>query len=152
MTVLEALQQAPLFKDFSEAGLQTFAQIAQGRLVPAGKPLFVEDTAGDSLFVVMAGSVRITQRTAGGERELATLGPGEHLGDVALLTKTVRLVSAVAATDCEILEVTRREFFKKAQEKPVTCLKLMAVIAGELARRVAENKDALRDLAARKGQ
>jgi CRP-like cAMP-binding protein len=151
MTVLEALQRAPLFKDFSETGLKTFAQIVQGRTVPAGEPLFVEDAVGDSLFVVMAGSVRITRRAAGGEREIATLGPGEHLGDVALLAKTVRLVSAVAATDCEILELPRREFFKKAQEKPVTCLKLVAVIAGELARRVAENKDALRDLTARKG-
>ncbi len=151
MTVLEALQRAPLFKDFSEAGLLTFAQIAQGRVVPAGKPLFVEDATGDSLFVVMAGSVHITQRTADGERAIATLGPGEHLGDLGLLARTVRLVSAVAATDCEILELKRREFFKKAQEKPVTCLKLVAVIAGGLARRITENKDALRELAARRG-
>ena len=149
MTVLEALQQAPLFKDFSETGLNTFAAIARTKTFPGGKPLFLEDGTGDALFVIMTGAVRITQRTAGGEREIATLGPGEHLGDLGLLAKSPHLVSAVAATACEILELPRREFFKKAQEKPVTCLKLVAVIAGELARRVADNKEALRQLAAR---
>jgi CRP/FNR family transcriptional regulator, cyclic AMP receptor protein len=151
MTPREALQQAPLFKDFGEGGLDTFAEIAHEKQVPAGSPIFVEGMVGDSLFVIAAGTVRITHRAKGEEHDLATLGPGEHLGDLGLLAKTVRLVSAVAATDCQVLELTRREFFKKAQDKPVTCLKLAAVIAGELARRVGESREALSELAARKG-
>jgi CRP-like cAMP-binding protein len=149
MTALEALQRAPLFKDFHEAGLQTLSDIARTKVLKEGTPLFLEDGTGDSLFVVMAGTVRITQRAPEGERELATLGPGEHLGDLGLLAKCPHLVSAVAATECEVLELTRRDFFKKAQKKPVTCLKLVAVIAGELARRIAQNREALRQLAAR---
>ncbi len=147
MTVLEALQHAPLFKDFHASGLETFAGIATTRKIAQGKPLFVEGGMGDALLVVMGGQVRITQRSSDGERDIATLGPGDHLGDIGLLARTRHLVSAVAATECEVLEVTRRAFFKKAQEKPVTCLKLVAVLAGELARRVEENQDALRRLA-----
>ena len=150
MTVVEALQRAPLFKDFGEAGIRTLAEIVRERQLPAGSPLFVEDAVGESLFVVVEGSVRLTQRGAGGERELATVGPFEALGELGLLARTVRLVTAVAATDCTVLELGRREFFRKAQEKPITCLKLAAVVAGELAQRVAENRDALRGLAGRK--
>lgn len=148
MTALEALQRAPLFKDFGDGGLEAFAAIARVRRLPAGAQLFAEDAEGDSLFVVAAGTVRLTVRDAeGAPRELATLGPGAHLGEMGVLARTVRLLTAVAATDCEVVEIARRDFFKKAQEKPVTCLKLAAVIAGELARRVGEHKDALRGLA-----
>ncbi|HEX9287889.1 MAG TPA: cyclic nucleotide-binding domain-containing protein [Anaeromyxobacteraceae bacterium] len=150
MTALEALQRAPLFKDFSAGGLETLAEMAHERTIPAGSPLFVEGMVGESLFVVVAGTVRVVQRAGGEEQDLATLGAGEHLGDLGLLARTVRLVSAVAGPECRVLELTRREFFKKAQDKPVTCLKLAAVIAGELARRVGESKEALRELAARK--
>jgi CRP/FNR family transcriptional regulator, cyclic AMP receptor protein len=151
MTVLEALQRAPLFKDFKPTGLSTFAEIARTRVLVPGKPLFLEDGTGDALFVIMSGSVRISQRGPAGEREIATLGPGDHLGDLGLLARSPHLVSAMAATECEVLELPRREFFKKAQEKPGTCLKLVAIIAAELAQRVAENREALRQLSGRKG-
>jgi CRP/FNR family transcriptional regulator, cyclic AMP receptor protein len=150
MTALEALRAAPLFKEFSDGALETFAEIAQVKVVPAGSPIFVEDMVGESLLVVAAGTVRLVQRGPAAERELAVLGPGDHLGDLGLLARTVRLVTAVAATECRVVELSRRDFFKKAQEKPVTCLKLAAVVAGELARRAGESREALRELTARK--
>ncbi|HEX7487945.1 MAG TPA: cyclic nucleotide-binding domain-containing protein [Anaeromyxobacteraceae bacterium] len=151
MTVVEALQGVPLLKDFSASGLETLADIARARALPAGTVLFKEDQAGDSFFLVCRGSLRLLQRDGGAGRELAMLGPGDHLGDLGLLARTVRLVTAVAATDCELLELTRRAFFKKAQEKPLTCLKLAAVVAGEIARRAEASRDALRELGARQG-
>lgn len=149
MTAWEALRSAPLFKDFSDGALGAFAEIALEKLVPAGSPIFLEDTVGDSLFVVAAGSVRLVLKGPAGERELGVLGPGDHLGELGLLARTVRLVSAVATSDCRVLELSRRDFFRKAQEKPVTCLKLAALVAGELARRAGESRGALRELAAR---
>ncbi len=148
MTLIEALQRAPLFKEFGDSGLQTIAAMARERRLAAGEALFVEDSVGESLFVVKSGMVRLTSRAGGAEREIATVGPGGHLGDLGLLARSVRLVSAVAATECEVVELPRREFFRKAQEKPVTCLKLAAAIATELARKAGESKDALRALVA----
>ena len=150
MTTLEALQRSSLFKDFSETGLRIFAEIAQPKAIPAGSPLFVENMVGESLFIVRSGTVRVTQRTAEGDRELAILGAGEHVGEMALLGKTVRLVSAVAATPCEVLELSHRDYFRKASEKPAACLKLALAIANDLSARIAENRDALRELASRK--
>jgi len=151
MTALEVLKQAPLFRSFGPNGLSHFAEIARARRLPPGAQLFVEDAEGDSLFLVGAGTVRLTQHSEGAAREIGTVGAGGHLGDLGLLARTVRLVSAVAATECEVVEIARRDFFKLAQRKPVTCLKLAAVIAGELARRVGENRQALRGLALPKG-
>jgi CRP/FNR family cyclic AMP-dependent transcriptional regulator len=150
MTALEALQRSPLFKDFTETGLRIFAAIAQEKAIPAGTPLFVENMVGESLFIVKSGTVRVTQRGPDGERELAVLGAGEHLGELALLTKSVRLVSAIAATPCEVVELAQRDFVRLQPQKPQACLKLALAIAGDLAAKAAESRDILRDLAARK--
>jgi CRP/FNR family transcriptional regulator, cyclic AMP receptor protein len=150
MTALEALQKAPLFREFSEAGLKIFAAIALEKSIPVGAPLFAENMVGESLFVVKSGTVKITQRTPEGERELGAVGPGEHVGELALLSRSVRLVSAVAATPCEVLEITQRDFVRLQPQKPQACLKLALAIAHDLVERVSESRDALRELAARK--
>lgn len=150
MTAVEALAKAPLFRELTETGLRIFASIAVEKAIPAGTPLFVESMVGESLFVVKSGTVKLTQKTQDGERELAELGAGEHVGEVALLGRTVRLVSAVAATPCQVLEITHRDFVRLQPQKPQACLKLALAIAAELARKVAENRDALRELTARR--
>ncbi len=149
MSVLEALKGSSLFREFTETGLKIFATIAQEKTVPAGSPLFVENRVGDSLFIVKSGTVRVTQRSGAGEAELAVLGAGEHLGELALLAKSARLVSAVAASECAVVEISQRDFFKLAPEKPQACLKLALAIAADLARQVGESRDALRALVAK---
>jgi CRP/FNR family cyclic AMP-dependent transcriptional regulator len=149
MTNVEVLQSCALFKDFTEVGLNIFAEIAVAKTVPAGSPLFVENMVGEALFIVRSGTVRITQKGPSGERELAVLGPGEALGALALLAKGVRLVSATAVTPLEVLEIAHRDYFRKIPEKPQACLKLALAIAGDLAARAADGRDALREHSAK---
>ncbi len=151
MTLLEALQSCALFKDFTETGLMIFSTIAVEKAIPSGTPLFVENMVGESLFIVKSGMVRITQRDGAGERELAVVGAGEHLGAVALLGRSVRLVSAIAATRCEVLELSQRDFVRLQPQKPQACLKLALSIAADLAGKVADSREALRGLGRKTG-
>jgi CRP-like cAMP-binding protein len=150
MTAVEALAKAPLFREFTETGLKIFASIAVEKAIPAGSPLFVESMVGESLFIVKSGTVKITQKAPDGERELGTVGPGDHVGQLALLGKSVRLVSAVAQTPCEVLELTQRDFAKLQPQKPQACLKLALAIAADLAQRVAESRELFQGLTAAK--
>jgi CRP-like cAMP-binding protein len=150
MTAIEALAKAPLFREFTETGIKIFASIAVEKAIPAGSPLFVESMIGESLFIVKSGTVKITQKAADGERELGTLGPGDHVGQLALLGKSVRLVSAVAATPCEVLELTQRDFAKLQPQKPQACLKLALAIGADLAQRVSESRELLQGITASK--
>jgi CRP-like cAMP-binding protein len=150
VTPQEVLQRSTLFKDFTETGLKIFAGIAVQRTISAGTPLFVENMVGESLFIVQSGTVRITQKDGKGERELAVIGPGEHLGELALLTRSTRLVSAVAASECQVVELSQRDFVQLQPLKPQACLKLALAIAADLAGRVAETRELLRDLPPRK--
>jgi CRP-like cAMP-binding protein len=151
MTMVEVLQKSSLFREFSETGLKIFAAIATEKSIPAGAPLFAENMVGESMFIVKSGTVRITSRDAGNDRALAILGAGEHLGELALLARSVRLVSAVAETPCELVEIAQRDFYRLQPQKPQACLKLALAIAADLARKMAEGRDALRSLAEPKG-
>jgi CRP-like cAMP-binding protein len=146
VTALEVLERNALFKGFTEIGLRLFAGVAEEKAYPAGAPLFVESMVGESLFIVKSGAVRLTQRIDGVEKEIGVVGAGEHLGALALLGKTVRLVSAVAATQTEVVELSHRDFVKLQPEKPQACLKLALAIAADLAARMAENREALQRL------
>jgi len=150
MTNVEVLQACALFKDFTEVGLNIFAEIAVARTIPAGSPLFVENMVGESLFIVKSGTVRVAHKESSGERELAVLGPGEALGSLSVLAKGVRIVSAVAVTPLEVLEIANRDYFKKIPEKPQACLKLALAIAADLAGKASESRDALRELSGKK--
>ncbi|MEY2669093.1 MAG: hypothetical protein RJA59_1731 [Pseudomonadota bacterium] len=151
MTLVEALQQSTLFREFSETGLNIFAAIASEKSVPAGAPLFAENMVGDSMFIVKSGTVRITSRNGDAERTLAVLGPGEHLGELALLARSVRLVSAIAETPCELVEIAQRDYYRLQPQKPQACLKLALAIATDLAHKLADGREALRSLAGTKG-
>ena len=149
MTALEALQRAPLFEGFSATGLKVFAAIAVERTLEAGSRLFAEGEAGEAMYVVKSGALRLVQRGEKGERQVGTVGPGDHVGALALLAPDVRLVTASAAVATEVVELGRRAFFKVAQEKPQACLKLALLIAADLARRVGENRTALSEALSR---
>lgn len=147
MSTVEVLRSSSLFREFSETGLAIFASIAAEKSVPAGAPIFAENMVGESLFIVKSGSVRITVREGQAERTLAVLGPGAHMGELALLARSVRLVSAVAETACELLELAQRDYYRLQPQKPQACLKLALAIAADLARKAAESREELRALA-----
>ncbi len=151
MTLVEALQQSSLFREFSETGLHIFAAIATEKSLPAGAPLFAENMVGESMFIVKSGTVRITIKDGGGDRTLATVGPGDHLGELALLARSVRLVSAIAETPCELVELAQRDYYRLQPQKPQACLKLALAIAADLARRLGEGRDGLRSLTGARG-
>lgn len=147
---MDALGACALFAEFTDTGKRIFATIAQEKRVPAGAPLFAENMVGESLFLIVSGSVRITQkRPEGGEREAGQVGAGEALGELAVLASTVRLVSAVAASDALVLEISQRDFLSLAPQKPQACLKLATAVAAQVARRVGDSRDLLREALAR---
>ncbi len=145
MNAVEVLQGSSLFRGFSDTGLRIVASIASEKSVPAGAPIFAENMVGESMFIVKSGKVRISARGEGPEdRLLAVLGPGDHLGALALLARSVRLVTAVAETPCELLEITQRDFFRLQPQKPQACLKLAIAIAADVAQRLVDGREALR--------
>jgi CRP-like cAMP-binding protein len=82
-----------------------------GREFPAGTVLFREGEAGQHMFVIQSGRVRITKDlAAAGGRTLAILGPGEFFGEMAILNEKARTATAEVTEDARLLVLDARTF------------------------------------------
>jgi CRP/FNR family cyclic AMP-dependent transcriptional regulator len=143
--VVAGLRAARLLASFTDTGIQILATIAQERSVPAGTALFVEGEAGESLYVVTAGRLRISVSGASGPRSLASLGETESLGEAALLRAGTRMCTAVAEVPTTVLELRRRDVSSLQRVKPQACLKLIMNVADVLAERLRASDSDLKD-------
>lgn len=124
--LIERLQAAPLFRGFTDTGLQIIASIAHLKTLPSGSPLFVENMIGDTLFVVSEGRVRLAARDGAGQEVTLTRVTGpDSLGEAALLRPGPRQCTAVAETEVRVIEIARRDVAHLQRSKPQACLKLM---------------------------
>ncbi len=82
-----------------------------GREFQPGEVLFREGESGEVMFVIQAGAVRITKAVGGEEKNLAVLGPGEFLGEMAILNGKPRTATAtvVETTRCLVIEAKTLE-------------------------------------------
>jgi CRP-like cAMP-binding protein len=89
-----ALRACPLFGPLTLAQLEQLAAGSTLVHVPAGAAIITEGERGDAYYLIDAGSVRVT--VAG--MQVATLGPGQGFGEIALLRGTPRTATVNAAT------------------------------------------------------
>ncbi len=108
------LGQVPLFAGISEAGMEELGGIANEIEVRAGTVLTREGYREGAFFVIVSGTVRIER----GGRILNTLGPGEFLGEIALLDGGPRTATATTETPCRLLSMTYQMFHELLDASP----------------------------------
>ena len=125
---LDQLADVPLFSSCSRKELRLLARAADRVQVPAGKVLVEEGRPGHEFFLILAGTATVRR----GGTEVATLGPGEHFGELALLDRGPRSATVVADTELELLVLGQREFSAVVDEVPSLAHKLLAKLAQRL--------------------
>ena len=98
----DRLRAIPLFSSLDEQTLRGVATFATESSVPAGKTLVKE---GDYAYEFMAIEEGEADVLRGGEK-LATLGPGDFFGEIAVLEKTLRTASVVATTPMRLVTLS----------------------------------------------
>ncbi len=137
------LTSQPLFARVPESDLRVLARAGRLREYRPGQVIFREGGVGDSLHVIARGSVRIVLASeAGGEATLALLGPGECVGDLAVIDGLPRSASAIAQDPVQTLAVSRQAFLDWLGQRPAVALLLLET----LGRRLRATDEALSDL------
>jgi CRP/FNR family cyclic AMP-dependent transcriptional regulator len=95
-----------------------------GREFSAGDVLFREGDPGDQMYVIQSGAIRITKNIAGVDRVIAILGPGEFLGELAILNDKPRVATATVVSDARCLVIEAKT------------LETMVTRSGEIAMRL----------------
>jgi CRP-like cAMP-binding protein len=111
---LMLLAQVPLFAGVGPEGLEEIGRIARVREVPAGTVLTHEGRHEGYFFVVISGTIRIER----GGRTINTMGPGDFLGEIALLDGGPRTATATAETACSLLSLMPEQFHQLLEDLP----------------------------------
>ncbi|HET7676790.1 MAG TPA: cyclic nucleotide-binding domain-containing protein [Candidatus Limnocylindrales bacterium] len=111
---LELLKHVSLFRTMSDADLARLGELADEVDVPAGRTLTREGQSGQEFFVIVSGSARVMH----GDHEIARLGTGDFLGEIALLDGKPRSATVVTEAPTRLLVLGHREFHSLMDEFP----------------------------------
>jgi CRP-like cAMP-binding protein len=102
----DLLKQVPLFSDLEKRDLENVARTMKERTFRAGETVTAEGSSGVGFFVIGEGSAEVT---AGGT-QVRELGPGDHFGEIALISGSDRTATITAKTDLRCYGLTSWEF------------------------------------------
>ena len=124
-TKLDSVAHVPLFQGLAVAELESVAGSMRELHVDAGTEVIREGDVGTEFFVITEGALEIRI----GGRPVNVLGPGEFLGELALLFGAPRNASAIALEPATLLVMDREDFTALLAEKPAVESKVLAVVA-----------------------
>lgn len=134
---LQLIRKVFLFSSFTGNQLTTLAKRMTLVSFPKGAVLFHENDPGDSLYIVLSGSVRIlksnTSRKEIEKDTLAYLNRGDVMGEMALLAGEPRTNTAVVDSTAELLVLSKRDFDALLEKNPTMAVHLSRVLSSRLA-------------------
>lgn len=140
---LNALRRVGLFASLGDDLLTGLVQQLRRRSFSRGTMLFHKDQAGDALYIVESGRVRIFLPAPGGEELTVEIaGPGDVFGELALLDGRPRSASAEALEDTVVLTLGREEFLRHLRTTPSLAAALVELLSSRL-RHVTEYAESL---------
>ena len=111
---LDLLQRVPLFAGVDREGLEEIGRIAEEIEAKAGTDLTHEGRHEGYFFVIVSGSVRIDR----GGQTINTIGPGDFLGEIALLDGGPRTATATTEAPSRLLKITHQAFHQLLDTSP----------------------------------
>jgi CRP/FNR family cyclic AMP-dependent transcriptional regulator len=127
---VEALRAVSLFGGLRQRELEQVAQLADEVDVPAGHVLMREGETASQMFIISSGEARVER----GGRELARLGPGSVLGEMALVAEGPRTATATVTEPAHLFVLAHREFHSLMEDIPA----VRECVLNEVARRLRE--------------
>jgi HEAT repeat protein len=125
------LRKVPLFEALPPQELEPIAAVAEEEDFSEGELLAVRGEPGDTLYVIVDGQVQVL---GADEQELAVRGPGDFIGEMAVISSKPRAASLVAMSDVRVLELHKPAFEAILRERPETALAMMRMLCELLAR------------------
>jgi CRP-like cAMP-binding protein len=128
-TKIELLKRVPLFAGCSKKELRELAARTDEIDLKDGYVLMREGRPGREFVVLVEGTAAVTKDG----KNLAELGPGDWVGEIALLTNVPRTATVTATSPIRVLVITDRSFRRLVETMPSIALKVLASVGDRLA-------------------
>jgi CRP-like cAMP-binding protein len=128
-TVVDELRRVRLFAGLSQRQLRQLARLVKQREFAAGVAVVEEGTmSGVGFFILAEGEASVSVDGT----EVARIGPGDHFGELALITEDARMATVTAVTRLRCHVIAFWDFRKFAKDNPDVAWKLLQHLAGLL--------------------
>lgn len=135
------LTDSPLFRNLDETERAQILIIGQVRTFGPDQVVFREGDAGDGLYIVVKGAVRISKRSATGEEALAVLEPHAFFGEMALIDFSPRAADAIANEPTDLFFIPLRDLRALIETHHQIALKVLYALCEALAQRLRETNE-----------
>jgi CRP-like cAMP-binding protein len=123
------LKMDPMFADLGPDELVRISSLCHTQHLGLGEMLFQKGDPGDALFGVRRGQIRIETGAWDGSRlTLSFVGPGELLGEVAVLDGFGRTADATAGEPTELFVLRRDDFLSHLEREPKVAIKIIMLL------------------------
>ncbi|MBI3150930.1 MAG: HEAT repeat domain-containing protein [Chloroflexi bacterium] len=112
------LREIPIFADLSPEDLKLIAEIAREEWIPQNTIIFNQGDEGDRMFVIVEGHLHVLRSVDQIEQVLAQRGPGDFVGEMAIIESAPRSATLRAQTDVRVLAIDGETFKGILRERP----------------------------------
>ncbi|EKF40540.1 cyclic nucleotide-binding domain-containing protein [Nitratireductor indicus] len=134
---IRVLSGVGLFEGFTREQLRLIAFGAESMTLGAGRDIYAEGAPADCAFIIASGSVVLFSEQEERRQVVDKLGPGEILGELALITEGRRLTSAMTESETRLVRLSRSTFHRILEEFPETAVLLHRRISKNLQAMIA---------------
>ncbi|MBI4511568.1 MAG: Crp/Fnr family transcriptional regulator [Deltaproteobacteria bacterium] len=139
-----AVARSAIFRDLPPPAIDDIASRVTMRRALGGQAVLSQDEAGDALYLLMAGRVKIVMfGDSGGEVTLAVLRPGDIFGEMSLFDGHARSANVVALEPATALALARQPLLEHLRAYPQTAFHLLS----ELSRRLRRADETIAEMA-----
>jgi CRP-like cAMP-binding protein len=117
----QTLSRIPIFSECSNRELKAISKLVTPVEVKAGKVLTKEGDQGREFMIIAIGTATVRRNG----RKVATLGPGDFFGELAVLAGVPRTATVTADTDMVVEALNRQEFSSLLDESPTLAKKIL---------------------------
>jgi CRP/FNR family transcriptional regulator, cyclic AMP receptor protein len=128
----DALSHVALFAGLDVASLHTLQELSFRRTFEPGETIVEEGRTGNGAYVVLSGKVEVIRGLPERPQVVATMGPGEPFGELALLGDWKRTASVQAVERTTCVGIDRWVFLAYLRREPQLAAKVIQVITQRL--------------------
>ncbi len=118
LEISELLRNTSIFAEINEQEFESIQGFLRPRTVPRGTAIVKQGQQGDAMFLIARGVAHVMIDVDGNDQQVASLFAGDILGEAALLHRTPRNATVVAATPCSLYVLRRDDLDKLLQDFP----------------------------------
>ena len=139
----EVLARSGIFQGVDPEAAEALAKEMDTVEVRKGDVLFNEGEAGDSLYIVLSGKIKLGRRAADGRQNLVSImGPSDMVGELSLFDPGPRTATATAVTESTLASLDHDDLRPLLLDQPAVAMQLLRA----LAQRLRRTNEAMADL------